>query len=136
VGWVVVPQLLTYFTGGYTEAKFDSVNFTSKLNTLGGSIGSVTGLNLPSQTYQGWFLGGGTEYALGWLPGLFLKTEYRYSTYNSKTIGLNCTGLSAVGPAASCLTAGPSGFSDRYKPQVQTIFSELVYRFNWGAARY
>ena len=133
VGWVVVPQLLTYFTGGYTEAKFDGVDFTTKLAQTGlGGVGTVTGLNLPSQTYHGWFIGGGTEYALGWIPGLFLKSEYRYSTYDSKTIGTNCVGVSAPGPATSCATVGPSGFADRYTPHVQTVFTELVYRFNWG----
>ena len=28
IGWLVTPQLLTYFKGGYTEAQFDRVNFS------------------------------------------------------------------------------------------------------------
>ena len=27
IGWLVTPQLLTYFSGGYTEAHFNQVNF-------------------------------------------------------------------------------------------------------------
>jgi outer membrane immunogenic protein len=129
LGWLVMPQLLTYFDGGFTEARFGDVNFT---NNLAPFIGTATGLNLPAQTYQGWFIGAGTEYAVGWWPGLFLKTEYRYSSYDTKTIGTNCLAASAPGPAPSCTMAGPSGFADRYTPHVQTVLTELVYRFNWG----
>lgn len=131
VGFVATPQLMTYITGGYTEARFDSVNFTAAYTPF---IGQGNGLNLPGQTYSGYFVGGGTEYALGFLPGLFLKTEYRYSSFDSKTIGTNCLAVSA--PAAGlrlpCPAIGPSGFADRYRPHTQSIFTELVYRFNWG----
>ena len=42
---------------------------------------------MPAKTYNGWFIGSGYEYAFDWLPipGLFWKTEYRYSQYNSAT---------------------------------------------------
>jgi outer membrane immunogenic protein len=50
-------------------------------------------------------------------PGWFVKTEYRYASYSSKTIAGN------IGPPTPFLTI---------KPQVQTIRSELVYKFNWG----
>jgi outer membrane immunogenic protein len=86
IGWVVTPQLMTYFNGGYTESQFDGVGFRNNL-AGGGFLNNVTGLALPSQTYRGWFLGGGTEYALGFaaIPGLFLRTEYRYSEFEGKT---------------------------------------------------
>src|SRR5205807_10648875 len=29
VGWIALPGLLTYFSGGYTQAKFDRVNYTT-----------------------------------------------------------------------------------------------------------
>jgi outer membrane immunogenic protein len=134
IGYVIpsLPQLLTYVNGGYSQEKFDAVSFN---NSLAPFIGTPQALALPSHTYNGWFLGGGTEYAFtNWLPGLFLRTEYRYYTYDTATIGTVCTGASAAGPVASCATAGPSGFADRYTPHVQSILTEVVYRFNWTGA--
>ena len=78
IGWLVTPTVLTYFTGGYTQTHFDVVNF----NSLNFPLGGPAGLSLPANTYHGWFLGSGFEYAISFLPtGFFLKSEYRYSTY-------------------------------------------------------
>jgi len=130
VGWIIVPQFMTYFNAGYTEARFDSVRFS---NLLIPQIGNNTNLVLPSQTYHGWFVGGGTEYALSFLPGLFLRSEYRYARYDGKTTGTNCLGASTLtGGAPSCLTVGPSGFAERSKVYDQKVTTELVWRFNWG----
>jgi outer membrane immunogenic protein len=130
-GWIVVPQLLTYVSGGYTEARFDAVDFTAKLVPF---IGNATGLQLPAQTRHGWFFGGGTEYAISALPGLFWKNEYRYSSYRAGTASLNCVAAS-VGVAATCTGAtGATGFSDRYSINVQTVRTELVWRWNWGGS--
>jgi outer membrane immunogenic protein len=114
IGWLVTPSLLTYFTGGYTEAKFDSVNFNTNLVP-----GTVAFFN--STTYKGWFLGAGDEYALNFLPGLFWKTEYRFSEFDNKNNPLfnNLNGLRTVN----------SYDSQKWE---QSVRSELVYRFNWG----
>lgn len=122
LGWLVNPQLLTYVSGGYTEAQFDAVNYVSALFP---AIGAPVGLQLPGRTQQGWFLGGGVEYAIGWLPGLFVKTEYRYADYGTVTETVNCTA------AALCGLVGPTSFAERLHPTVQTITTELVWRFNW-----
>src|SRR5260221_3406610 len=116
IGWLVTPQLLTYFSGGYTEAKFDRVDFN---NNLASNLGSVAFFN--SNTYKGYFLGAGDEYALNFLPGLFWKTEYRYSQFDTKTNPLfnTPTGLSTLSSYDS-------------KKFEQSIRSELVYRFNCG----
>jgi outer membrane immunogenic protein len=94
------------------------------------SVSAPTGVSLPANTYHGWFLGGGYEYALdfSWLPvhGLFWRTEYRYSSYSSDDIGLVCSG-----GGATCGAAGPLGFSEHASKQVQTVTSSLVWRFNW-----
>jgi hypothetical protein len=72
---------------------------------------------------NGWFVGGGTEYALnwGWLPikGLFWRNEYRYSTYNNKVLGV------------STAAGAPSGFSVNQHYYEQAVLSSLVWRFNW-----
>ena len=47
IGWLVTPSLLTYFTGGYTEAKFDSQNYT---NLTGPPFGVLQNVYTPGQT--------------------------------------------------------------------------------------
>jgi outer membrane immunogenic protein len=130
VGLLVSPQLLTYVSGGYTEASFRNVTYAVAIFP---AIGAPTGLELPSRRHRGWFLGGGTEYALGWLPGLFWKSEYRFASYNGRTDTVVCTS------AALCGVAGPTAFAEQNRPYVQTVRSELVWRFNAGepvTARY
>ncbi len=129
VGWLVRPQLLSFVSAGYTQATFGEVNYRFAIVPV---IGAPTGLQLPSRTHQGWFVGGGLEYALGWLPGLFWKTEYRFASYNTRTDRVMCIG-------AGCGAIGPTAFAERNRPYVQTARSELVWRFNWGSvlsARY
>jgi outer membrane immunogenic protein len=119
IGLLVTPQLLTYFSGGYTEAQFDrtiwTINF-APFNTPNGLYSDAT-------TYKGWFLGSGYEYALGFLPGLYWKTEYRFSHLDRQTepVRLTATGL-------------PFGYSYDSEKWVHTVRSELVYRFNFGGA--
>ena len=61
--------------------------------------------SIPAHTYNGWFIGGGTEISLSGFfgvplpPGLFLRSEYRFSN------------------------------AENMKPYVQTIWTALVYRF-------
>jgi outer membrane immunogenic protein len=113
IGWVVFPQLLTYFSGGYTQAHFNAADFaffncsSCSLDTIG------------SRTYKGWYLGAGDEYALSFMPGLFWKTEYRLAEYKKNT---------------NPIFEGSefTDFSIDSKKWVQTVRSELVYRFNWG----
>jgi outer membrane immunogenic protein len=114
IGWLVTPSLLTYFTGGYTESKFGRVDLHANF-----APAPVNYIN--SQWYKGWFIGAGDEYALSFLPGLFWKTEYRFSELDRKT---NPTYFTATN-----LLVGDSYDSKKY---VHTIRSELVYRFNWG----
>lgn len=118
LGYVALPGLLTYVNGGYTEARFKSTN-------LGDATAlTATTVSLPSRTYNGWFLGGGTEYAFKLIPGLFWKSEYRFAEYDSKDDLAVCV----TGPGC---TVGTSHALDRAHPRVQTITTELVYRFNW-----
>jgi outer membrane immunogenic protein len=134
IGYLVTPALLTYFDGGYTGATFSQANYT--VNAVGvGFPGGATGIVLPQTTYGGYFLGGGTEYAFSWIPGLFWKTEYRMAEYSAKTISDTCVAVAAAG----CGAVGPAGVSERIHPFVQTIWTQLVWRFNWAgpvAAKY
>ncbi len=115
-GLLVTPRLLTYFDGGYTQARFGQVNLSPVAPTA--ALPSVLGAN----TFNGWFIGGGTEYAFTWLPipGLFWRNEYRYTTYDSADIQSFVTA-----------TGAPTHFAQHEQPQVQTITTSIVWRFNW-----
>jgi outer membrane immunogenic protein len=122
IGWLPFQQLLVFVSGGYTQAQFGQVD----LNFA--TTGAPTTFSLAKHTYSGWFLGSGYEYGIGWLPGLFWKTEYRFADYSSDRSAIIVT---ATG-------ASTGDFIDSHK-YVQTIRSELVWRFNFGGpvvARY
>lgn len=116
VGWVVLPGLLAYFSGGYTEATFDRSNFSSVILPPQPPIAFID-----KRTYKGWFLGAGDEYALRFLPGLFWKTEYRFSEFDV-----------ATNPIRDFRDGSLIGLSFDSKKFVHSVRSELVYRFNWG----
>ncbi len=102
IGWLITPQILSYWSGGFTEAHFDGVTFVP---------GPVT---MPSHNYHGWFLGGGLEAQSSFLPGLFIFADYRFASYNEASLPLD--GVSA---------------SLNIHPFEQTVFSGLKYKFNW-----
>jgi outer membrane immunogenic protein len=110
IGYLVTPDLLTYFDGGYTQTHFDGVNLTT--------VAGATPLTLGSHTYSGYFLGGGLEYALNftWLPvhGLFWRNEYRVANYSSTDLPM---------PGV------PPGLGLHITPYTQTVVSSLVWRF-------
>ncbi len=114
VGYLPWDTLLVFWSGGFTQARFNQVDLVS------GTDGASVGLSVQASTYNGWFLGSGYEYKLDWFPGLFWKTEYRFADYGSKTndIFVTTTGTS-IGDAVD---------SHKY---IHTVRSELVYRFNW-----
>jgi outer membrane immunogenic protein len=120
IGAVVAPRVLTYFDGGWTQAHFGSVGYN-----LAVAGGGPIGLSLAAQTYNGWFLGGGFEYSLDWLPisGLFLKTEYRYSQYSTANVPI-------TGAAGGGLVV-PAGITLNSQKASEMISTELVWRFNW-----
>jgi outer membrane immunogenic protein len=129
-GYVVNPRFLTYIDGGYTQARFDQVNYTSALIIPG--FAGPTGFSLAAQTYNGWFLGSGFEYSFDWLPipGLFLKTEYRYSQYNSTNVPFVLTATGAlVGTPGAPVTLTS-------QKNIQMVSTELVWRFNFLGGHY
>jgi outer membrane immunogenic protein len=109
IGYLITPSVLTYVNGGWTQTNFDQMDVVR-------SNGTATGISYPAHTYQGWFIGSGFEYAFTWLPinGLFVRTEYRYSTFQKND-----------------LTA-TNGNVLHAEKQVQTATTSLVWRFNWG----
>ncbi len=118
IGYLVTPALLTYFEGGYTQAHFGQVNFSTEFLPS-----FATPYSLPGTTYSGWFLGGGTEYALTWLPihGLFWRSEYRYASYEAQDVPLVVTS-----------TGAQTSLYEHSLKYVQTATTSLVWRFNFG----
>lgn len=115
IGWLPSQRLLTYVSAGYTEASFDGITL------LFANGGGLTGSIIPKHTYSGWFVGSGYEYSLGWLPGLFWKTEYRFADYGTDRLQIVFNGV-----------AGADTINAR--KYVHTVRSELVWRFNTGGA--
>ena len=107
VGWLVTPQTLSYFNGGYAGARFSGTDLVSQLN------GAPSGFSTPAFTATGWFVGGGVETAV--LPSWFWRTEYRYAYYGNKVV-----------PESTAI------FNINFKPTVQTVTTQLVYKFNGG----
>jgi hypothetical protein len=121
IGYLVTPAMLTYISAGYTATSFDAVNFAS----MGVFTPPFTSpVALTSNTYTGWFIGSGVEYALDWFPGLFLRTDYRYSTYRTTDVPITSTSVLFIGTGVNS------------QKSVQTVSTALVWRFNTGAARY
>ena len=78
------------------------------------------------QTYKGWFIGTGYEYAHRLPAGPVLEDRISLRPATSA----ERAGLSLTAPLGA-LTGGSVGFEASPK-YVQTIRSELVYRFNFG----
>ena len=116
VGVLVTPGLLGYISAGYTEAHFNPITTFSAFAPF-----AATGAYIPGQTYKGYFIGAGDEYALSFLPGLFWKTEYRFSDLDTRTNNITLVTTNAA-----------TGFQVDSHKYVHTVRSELVYRFNWG----
>jgi outer membrane immunogenic protein len=114
LGWLPTDRFLTYISGGYTNANLQGINFAP----LGGPVFDT----LPSRRVGGWFIGAGYEYQLGWagFSGLTWKTEYRWNDYGSRT--------DTISDAVTGLTT----FQSNSHLFVQTITSQLIWRFNWG----
>jgi outer membrane immunogenic protein len=131
IGWLPTPALLAFVSAGYTGARFDQVNYINgTILTFGvpglTAINALPGANLQllAQRYNGFFIGGGAEYAIGWLPGLFWKTEYRFSDFGTRSTPIGCPGCNP----------NPTGLVERNHVYTQTVRTELVWRFNWGGS--
>jgi len=122
-GWLFTPDFLAYVNVGYTAARFSGTDMV-----LTGS-GASTGFTTSAFTAHGWFVGGGTESAMHSIlgfhlgPGWFWRNEYRYASYGNKTL-------------ADTNGAGAAASSINFKPAVQTVTSQLVYKFNSGGPVY
>ncbi|HMF18297.1 MAG TPA: outer membrane beta-barrel protein [Gemmataceae bacterium] len=128
-GWLFTPQTLGYVSAGYTRAHFSSANMVDTFT------GTPTPFFTPAFDKGGWFVGTGTETTFSWFgPGWFWRTEYRYSYFGIKTLTDSTPG---AGPGVAVpgigFFANPQN-SITFKPIVQAVRTELVYKFNWAGA--
>jgi len=114
IGYLVTPSLLTYVSGGFTQAKFSGTTYATAANV-------ADGFAVPDQKYNGYFIGSGVEYAFNWLPGLYWKTEYRFADYRTQSLGVFSTSTGAL-----------TGTFESTHPYVHTVRTELVWRFGPG----
>jgi outer membrane immunogenic protein len=114
IGYLVNPQVLSYFSAGFTQARFSGVTLTD------GGLGQSGFDTTQAQTYNGWFLGSGIEAMLPGLPGWTARTEYRFSDYGSKDLTIFDS------------TGAPTGSVVNIRPRVQTVRAELAYKFGWS----
>jgi outer membrane immunogenic protein len=119
VGYLPYPNLLTFISGGWTQAHFDA--YTLSLNFVGGGP-PIFGVD--ATTRNGWFIGGGTEYRLPWFQNLTWKTEYRFSDFRNQT-----------DTVFVLATGTPFENTDSHK-YVQTVTTSLVWRFDFGGPVY
>ncbi len=124
LGYLVAPNVYSYVNAGYTGSEWSGTS----LSTLAFG-GGPTLATTPSFHRDGWFVGGGFENSLNIFgitaPGWFMKTEYRSAFFDRITL-----------PETVVATGLPATTAVTFKPWVQTISTSLVYRFNWGGARY
>jgi len=113
-GYLLFPDLLTFVSGGYTQARFSSADLFAF-----GLANQPVGETLASQTYSGWFIGSGVEAPIAALPGLTLRSEYRFADYGAKDVPI----------------FGVTNAFAHIHPYVQTVRTELVYRFAGPIAR-
>lgn len=124
IGWLSDPKTLWFLSGGYSQAHFSSFG-VAPLGFIGSAPAPDIGSRIGSRTVNGWFVGAGTESKLDFLPFLpgdnwFVRAEYRYAEYDRNTTPF----LTSIGGS------GPLLFG--YNSAVQSVRTELVYKFNSG----
>ena len=112
IGYLVTPQILAYVNGGWSSTRFSGVTF-SNTNT-----GASTPFTLPAHTFNGGFIGGGTEVTVLAVPGLYWRNEYRLASYRAANLQFFFNG-----------TPDPGVFNHESK-NVQTITTSLVWKFH------
>jgi outer membrane immunogenic protein len=121
LGWLPTDRFLVFVSGGYTNAHIQDINFAVFPS-------GVVVNTLPAHRLDGWFIGTGYEYQLGWFPGLTWKTEYRWADYGSRTDTID----GPPPPPPPRAPPPPVFASSNSHLFVQTLRTELIWRFNWG----
>jgi outer membrane immunogenic protein len=130
LGYLVAPNVFSYVNAGYTGSDWSGTTMLLAQNV------AATPFVTPSFSRNGWFVGGGVENNLNIFgisaPGWFMKTEYRMAYFDAINITDSVPGGGAFVPVVGAGIFNNPQNSIHFKPDVQTISTSLVYRFNWG----
>jgi outer membrane immunogenic protein len=119
IGYLPYPNLLTFVSAGWTQARFDAQNIFVTINPAV----AIPGLTIDQHTYNGWFIGGGTEYRLPFAQNLTWKTEYRFSAFRADDLPWLFNGVALP-------------IVEHNEKFVQTVTTSLVWRFDFGGPVY
>jgi outer membrane immunogenic protein len=119
IGYLPYPDLLTFVSAGWTQARFDAQNIFVTINPAV----AIPGLTIDQHTYSGWFIGGGTEYRMPFAQNLTWKTEYRFSAFRADDLPWLFNGVALP-------------IVEHNEKTVQTVTTSLVWRFNFGGPVY
>jgi outer membrane immunogenic protein len=140
LGWLVMPTLLVYGTGGfaYAGASFNSATTVSN-NFFAPEVfpGAYAGVNF-NDTRTGWTAGGGLEWMF-W-PNWSAKVEYLYYDLGSVTqnywlsapVAVTVPGRTA-GTTVTVTDTASFGGQLRAQTSGNIVRAGLNYHFNWGA---
>jgi outer membrane immunogenic protein len=128
LGFLVAPNVFPYINAGYSGSQWSGTSVVSSVN------GNPTGFVTPSFNRNGLFVGGGVENNLKIFgintPGWFMKTEYRAAFYNGVDLTDSAPGAGALVPTSGGGSLNNPQANIHFKPQVQTLSTSLVYRFD------
>jgi outer membrane immunogenic protein len=131
LGWLAMPTLLLYGTGGlaYGGVTLNTAAVVNPTGTLPNFAGpAVGGVNF-SNTQVGWTAGGGIEWMF--FPNWSAKVEYLY--YDLGTVTQNFA-IAAGGGTANPNEAAVFGGQARARINGNIVRAGVNYHFNWGAA--
>jgi outer membrane immunogenic protein len=111
IGWLPMERFMTFVSGGYTQVRLSAFD---EARNFGGNLPDE---HVDGTSRNGWFIGSGYEYAIGWLPGLNWKSEYRFADFGSRSDNV------------ITIATGVPFRTIQSHLYVQTITSELVWRF-------
>jgi outer membrane immunogenic protein len=128
LGWLVMPSMLVYGTGGLAYAQVQSSTFIEQTNT-NLSFGDASASRRSSDVRFGWTLGAGVEAMLG--AGWSINGEYFYYDLGSRNSGAGAIAPLLTPPAAGGGTpmhVNDVSISTRFEGHIGRI--GLSYHFN------
>jgi outer membrane immunogenic protein len=134
LGWLVMPTLLVYGTGGLAYGGL-SLNTTSSIYSVTGSgalsdgvAPAIGGVNF-SNTQVGWTAGGGLEWMF--MQNWSAKVEYLY--YDLGTLTQNFA-LASYDNGNNANATAVFGGQARARVNGNIVRAGVNYHFNWGSA--
>jgi outer membrane immunogenic protein len=130
LGWLAMPTLLLYGTGGlaYGGVTLNTATVVFDNNTvppppIGGGVGGVNFSN----TQVGWTAGGGVEWMF--MPNWSAKVEYLYYDLGTVTQNFAIASVDQFSNGAAVF-----GGQARARVNGNIVRAGVNYHFNWGAA--